>query len=141
MYPFALYFAMAAIDPVHRLLIESQVGIVVDPDEESEGDDWFFEESVQAEINRAGPHSDDFEIGYPDKFSAHEDTWSVSEIKRFGRFASDVLRSDNDLLALIRAESREHTVRFKATATPQYGPAWARCARACASVLLVAAPG
>ncbi len=125
-HPFAVYLAMASIDPILRFKIETEVNIQADPEEEEGADEWFFEESVQAEINRRAPSPDSFEIGYPDKWAQHEARWIVKGIGRRGRFASSPLRSDDDLIALLRGESEAQTVRFKDAGTPQYEASWSK---------------
>jgi hypothetical protein len=127
-YPFGLSFSMAIIDPVSRSEIEEKLELEIDPEEESVGNPWYFEEVLQGEIG-SRVHPDvamDVEITYPDKFRAHEANWPPKRIRRYGTRLSSDLRSDDDLLDMVRSDVGGHSSIFSRVGSPRLVAAWAR---------------
>lgn len=123
------YFVMATLSEEERRQIEETTGITVDEEEEQYSDGWHYEEALQGKI--VGDSLDfigTMEIGYPEKFAA-EENWVVKRIIRHGRFESEVLRGDDELLRLIRAEAEGLTPLFKAVANPRFRPSWEKVRR------------
>jgi hypothetical protein len=128
-YPHGYGFMIATLDPAQREEAARRSGLSEEELEEIvAGNPWYLEETVlgglSAEMKREA--SMDIETLYPDKFRAHEENWPVRAVHRHGERIGSPLRSDDDLLSMVRGNEGGVSSKYERVASPRIGPVWQR---------------
>jgi hypothetical protein len=62
----------------------------------------------------------------PDKFRSTEPDWPPKQIRRYGERLSSSLRTDDDLLAMVRSDVGGFSSVFQQVGSPRVAPVWSR---------------
>jgi hypothetical protein len=126
-YPHAVYVVIAAVGG--DVLTEVTSNVIREYDySDADGED--VRHSVEDEIG--GRHVeaiqstwDDFEVGYPEKFSTLlRSGWKIDHIVRWGTVPTEAAADDNELARMIAGVEGENTISFHHFTTPSLGIQW-----------------
>lgn len=127
-YPFGDAFVMATLDSAKRERAIRRFGIDQGELEEvgEMGNPWYLEEHVLGELTRVmeRKRAMDVEILYPDKFRAHEDRWPVTAVRRMGPKLKSILRTDEDILGMVRGNQGGLSSLCEHFAAPRVKHVW-----------------
>jgi Endonuclease NucS len=126
-YPFADCFIVAMVEPSRRLEVIERLDL--EPEEfDIEESPVYLEETLSGEIASHSSHPGGMtaeSIG-PDKFRSTEADWPPKQIRRYGERLSSPLRTDDDLLAMVRSDVGGNSSVFQQVASPGIMPVWRR---------------
>lgn len=126
-YPFADCFIVAMVEPGRRLEVIERLEL--EPEEfDIEENPVYLEETLIGEIASHSSHPAGMtaESTGPDKFRSMEADWPARQIRRYGEHLSSPLRTDDDLLAMVRSDVGGFSSMFQQVASPRVAPAWSR---------------
>ncbi len=126
-YPFADCFIVAMVEPSRRLEVIESLGL--EPEEfDIEENPVYLEETLIGEVasHISHPAGMTAETTGPDKFRSTESDWPPTQIRRYGEHLSSALRTDDDLLAMIRSDVGGFSSIFQQVASPRVAPVWRR---------------
>lgn len=126
-YPFADCFIVAMVEPSRRLEVIERLEL--EPEEfDIEENPVYLEETLIGEIASHSPHPAGMtvESSGPDKFRSTESDWPPKQIRRYGERLSSSLRTDDDLLAMVRSDVGGFSSAFQRVASPRVAPVWTR---------------
>ncbi len=126
-YPFADWFATAMVEPSRRLEVIERLGLESE-EFDIEENPVYLEETLIGEVgsHTSCPGGMDVESTGPDKFRSTEADWPPKEIRRYGEQMSSELRTDEDLLAMVRSDVGGHSALFQQVVSPRVEPVWER---------------
>lgn len=129
-YPYADCLWIATLERRLRANLAQENDLDVREIEEIErdGNPWYLEETLLNEMaeHYSYPPGMDVESMGPDKFRANESNWPPKQIRRFGARMSSPLRTDEDLLAMVRSDVGGHSSLLRQIASPRIAPVWQR---------------
>lgn len=126
-YPFADCFIVAMVEPGRRLEVIERLEL--EPEEfDIEEHPVYLEETLIAQIasHTSRPAGMTAESTGPDKFRTTEPDWPPKQIRRYGERLSSSLRTDDDLLAMLRSDVGGLSSVFEQVVSPRVAPAWSR---------------
>lgn len=126
-YPFADCFIVAMVERSSRPEVIERLEL--EPEEfDIEENPVYLEETLINEIasHTSHPAGMTAETIGPDKFRTMEPDWPPKQIRRYGEHLSSPLRTDDDLLAMIRSDVGGFSSIFEQVASPRVAPAWRR---------------
>ncbi|MFT3837947.1 MAG: endonuclease NucS [Myxococcaceae bacterium] len=127
----AVYVAIGRLSDSEKVRLGPVLGLDT-IDDEADADESPFEDArwrwEDAVIERAtiDVPRDQFEIGYPEKLMQilNDQNWKVDGLERSGRFRSDALLPDRELLASLQGLRGENSVFYTFVASPRYRASW-----------------
>jgi hypothetical protein len=126
-YPFADCFIVAMVEPSRRLEVIERLEL--EPEEfDIEENPVYLEETLIGEVASHSSHPVGMtaESTGPDKFRSIEPDWPPKQIRRYGERLSSPLRTDDDLLAMVRSDVGGFSSIFQQVASPRVAPVWSR---------------
>lgn len=126
-YPFADCFIVAMVEPSRRLEVIERLEL--EPEEfDIDENPVYLEEILIGEVasHSSSPAGMTAESTGPDKFRSTEADWPPTHIRRYGERLSSSLRTDDDLLAMVRSDVGGLSSVFQQVASPRVAPVWSR---------------